>query len=82
MMAWSPRLQRIVLLVLVVSTVLLFGCAKVADAAGPEGQMTLGGHVSLAPTWFDPAETPGTCSAQNRRRPAAGRAAFASRRLR
>ena len=28
-------------------------------AAGPEGQLTWGVHVSLAPTWFDPAETPG-----------------------
>ena len=28
-------------------------------AAGPEGQITWGVHVSLAPTWFDPAETPG-----------------------
>src|SRR5215470_4433672 len=28
-------------------------------AAAPEGQMTWGVHVSLAPTWFDPAETPG-----------------------
>ena len=27
--------------------------------AAPEGQMTWGVHVSLAPTWFDPAETPG-----------------------
>src|SRR5215831_20938591 len=26
-------------------------------AAAPEGQMTWGVHVSLAPTWFDPAET-------------------------
>ena len=25
----------------------------------PEGQLTWGIHVSLAPTWFDPAETPG-----------------------
>ena len=25
----------------------------------PEGQMTWAVHVSLAPTWFDPAETPG-----------------------
>src|SRR5438093_1440752 len=25
--------------------------------AAPEGQMTWGVHVSLAPTWFDPAET-------------------------
>ncbi|MBI4611748.1 MAG: ABC transporter substrate-binding protein [Candidatus Rokubacteria bacterium] len=27
--------------------------------AAPEGQMTWGVHTSLAPTWFDPAETPG-----------------------
>jgi peptide/nickel transport system substrate-binding protein len=27
--------------------------------AGPEGQMTWVVHVSIAPTWFDPAETPG-----------------------
>src|SRR5215469_7554002 len=25
----------------------------------PAGQMTWGIHVSIAPTWFDPAETPG-----------------------
>src|SRR5881398_1792097 len=29
------------------------------SAAGPDGQMTWAVHVSLAPTWFDPAETPG-----------------------
>src|SRR5881397_4227849 len=28
-------------------------------AAAPEGQMTWGVHVSLSPTWFDPAETQG-----------------------
>src|SRR5438876_5297271 len=28
-------------------------------AAGPEGQLTWAVHVSIAPTWFDPAETPG-----------------------
>ena len=28
-------------------------------AATPQGQLTWGVHVSLAPTWFDPAETPG-----------------------
>ena len=27
--------------------------------AGPQGQLTWGVHVSLAPTWFDPAETSG-----------------------
>jgi peptide/nickel transport system substrate-binding protein len=30
-----------------------------ALAATPEGQLTWAVHVSLAPTWFDPAETPG-----------------------
>jgi peptide/nickel transport system substrate-binding protein len=28
-------------------------------AAAPDGQITFAVHVSLAPTWFDPAETPG-----------------------
>src|SRR5262245_11841692 len=28
-------------------------------AAAPEGQITWAVHVTLAPTWFDPAETPG-----------------------
>src|SRR5881628_2753156 len=27
--------------------------------AAPEGQMVWGIHISLAPTWFDPAETTG-----------------------
>jgi peptide/nickel transport system substrate-binding protein len=31
-----------------------------AGAAEPGGQLTWGVHASLAPTWFDPAETPGT----------------------
>jgi peptide/nickel transport system substrate-binding protein len=34
------------------------GSARPA-AAGPQGQLTWGVHVSLAPTWFDPAETSG-----------------------
>ena len=39
---------------------LLFVAALVAPAAAaPEGQATWAIHVSLAPTWFDPAETPG-----------------------
>jgi peptide/nickel transport system substrate-binding protein len=33
--------------------------AAAPGAAAPEGQMTWGVHISLAPTWFDPAETPG-----------------------
>ncbi|MGE5268946.1 MAG: ABC transporter substrate-binding protein [Thiohalocapsa sp.] len=31
--------------------------ALAAAAGGPQGQLTWGLHVSLAPTWFDPAET-------------------------
>ena len=30
-----------------------------ARAAGPQSQLTYGVHVSLAPTWFDPADTLG-----------------------
>jgi len=38
--------------------VLLSSVIGAASAgAAPEGQMTWGVHVSLAPTWFDPAET-------------------------
>src|SRR5713226_6633890 len=35
------------------------GVPTVARAAAPQGQLTWGVHISLAPTWFDPAETPG-----------------------
>jgi peptide/nickel transport system substrate-binding protein len=35
------------------------GAGAPAAAAGPQGQLTWGVHVSLAPTWFDPAETSG-----------------------
>ena len=30
-----------------------------ASAAPPQGQLTIASHISLAPTWFDPAETSG-----------------------
>ena len=30
-----------------------------ARAAGPEGQLTWGVHISLAPIWFDPADISG-----------------------
>jgi len=33
--------------------------AQSAGSAVPVGQMTWAAHVALAPTWFDPAETPG-----------------------
>ena len=45
-----------------VAAVLLLAVLTLAPlpaAAGPEGQMTWAVHISLAPTWFDPAETPG-----------------------
>jgi peptide/nickel transport system substrate-binding protein len=35
------------------------GAPRSAGAAGPEGQLAWGIHTTLAPTWFDPAETPG-----------------------
>jgi len=47
------RLLVSLLVLLVVS-----GLAAPAEAA-PEGQLTWAVHVTLAPTWFDPAETPG-----------------------
>jgi peptide/nickel transport system substrate-binding protein len=38
----------------------LFGAApSFAGERAPQGQLTWGVHISLAPTWFDPAETPG-----------------------
>jgi peptide/nickel transport system substrate-binding protein len=44
----------------VVACVLLIVFAIAAPAAAaPEGQLTWGVHISLAPTWFDPAETQG-----------------------
>ena len=46
---------------LVVTCLVLLACltAAVPVPAAPEGQMTWAVHVSLAPTWFDPAETSG-----------------------
>ena len=35
------------------------GGPAIARAAGPQGQLNWGVHTTLAPTWFDPAETPG-----------------------
>src|SRR6201997_3786369 len=39
--------------------VLAIGASGVARAGSPQGQLTWGVHVTLAPTWFDPAETSG-----------------------
>jgi peptide/nickel transport system substrate-binding protein len=42
-----------------VLVLLLFAVVAVESAAAPSGQLTYAVHISLAPTWFDPAETPG-----------------------
>jgi peptide/nickel transport system substrate-binding protein len=47
-------LRSVTVLVLLISTT-----AAAPAAAAPDGQVTWGVHISLAPTWFDPAETPG-----------------------
>jgi peptide/nickel transport system substrate-binding protein len=52
----KPHLMRRELLVL--SALGLTGGARPV-AAAPQGQLTYGVHVSLAPSWFDPAETTG-----------------------
>ena len=50
---------------LVIASLLLLISVSGAAAApegradAPAGQLTWGVHVSLAPTWFDPAETSG-----------------------
>jgi peptide/nickel transport system substrate-binding protein len=49
-----PRRSVIALALLIIWTT-----TAVPAAAAPEGQVTWGVHISLAPTWFDPAETPG-----------------------
>jgi peptide/nickel transport system substrate-binding protein len=47
-----------VLSLCLIAIVAVLGAAAPA-AAAPEGQVTWGVHITLAPTWFDPAETPG-----------------------
>jgi peptide/nickel transport system substrate-binding protein len=36
----------------------VIGGGTAAQAANATGQIVYGVHISLAPTWFDPAETP------------------------
>jgi peptide/nickel transport system substrate-binding protein len=43
----------------VLAFALMIGAGRSPRAGGPQGQLTWGVHISLAPTWFDPAETPG-----------------------
>src|SRR5207249_11641067 len=44
---------------LVLSIVLAVTPPAGAAPEAPAGQMTWAAHITLAPTWFDPAETPG-----------------------
>ena len=42
-----------------ITLALVMGVSCPTRAAGPEGQLTWAAHVTLAPTWLDPAETSG-----------------------
>ena len=44
-------------LALAVGALMVASCGQAM--AAPEGQVTFALHVTLAPTWFDPAEVPG-----------------------
>ena len=51
--------SSLVFAVAIALTVALVPPMAAPAAAAPDGQITFAVHVSLAPTWFDPAETPG-----------------------
>ena len=51
---WTSRWMLPLALVLILGLL-----APTAAPAAPEGQLTWAVHVSLAPSWFDPAETTG-----------------------
>jgi peptide/nickel transport system substrate-binding protein len=51
------RTDRLLITILVAILIPIIGASP--GGAAPEGQMTWAVMVSLAPTWFDPAETPG-----------------------
>jgi len=53
---FEGRLVRAVVVTLLVCVGL---GTPTSSRAAPEGQLTWGVHISLAPTWFDPAETAG-----------------------
>src|SRR5262245_17888041 len=54
LMTWRRALVGVLILAIAVAAL---GASSAATPA--DGQMTWAVHVSLAPTWFDPAETPG-----------------------
>src|SRR5512136_702327 len=51
------RTDRVLFTTMLVVLISIIGVST--GGAAPEGQMTWAVHISLAPTWFDPAETPG-----------------------
>src|SRR5262249_57793800 len=53
----NNRCHRLRHMVVALALVMLAGAGATAWAA--DGQLTWAVHVSLAPTWLDPAETPG-----------------------
>src|SRR5437870_12094004 len=53
------RRSSLSLALLLALTVAVLSPMATPATAAPEGQLTIAVHVSLAPTWFDPAETPG-----------------------
>ena len=55
----KPRRSWLAIALAIALTVALPPSLFALAAAAPEGQITFAIHVSLAPTWFDPAETPG-----------------------
>jgi peptide/nickel transport system substrate-binding protein len=57
--AWARPKTTIRLLPAFLALLLTIGAGGAARAGGPQGQLTWGIHVTLAPTWFDPAETQG-----------------------
>src|SRR5262249_16222541 len=50
---------RVVAPVVAVALVAAAPASAQSTSASPSGQLTWAAHVALAPTWFDPAETPG-----------------------
>src|SRR5512145_617604 len=51
--------RRHVVLVIVIAFALAPSLLPGSAPAAPEGQMTWAMHITIAPTWFDPAEHPG-----------------------
>src|SRR5262245_14626452 len=57
-MSYRVSSVRTMTLVAVIGVALLALAHHAPADAAPSGQMTWAVHISLAPTWFDPAETP------------------------